>query len=278
MYKESHLTTNDNKYIFIREWIPENDPKAIIFYVHGLGSHSGRMAFWAEKFNHEGFAFIAHDHRGHGKSGEKRGFPKKFNYLVNDTRLMVKRLREAFPDKKIILYGHSLGGSVAINYVISEAQTADALIVTSPWLKLTHPPKKSLITLINILNKFLPGLTVSNKLDSKDLSRNEDVAVKYREDPLVHDQISAGLLKTAHEAGLHALRNVYKINCPFLIMHGSADNITSHKASENYVMNTSDRTHLKIWEGAYHELHNEPEKEDVFNYIIEWIRNSKLLD
>src|SRR6056297_1536508 len=133
MYKESHLTTNDNKYIFIREWIPENDPKAIIFYVHGLGSHSGRMAFWAEKFNHEGFAFIAHDHRGHGKSGEKRGFPKKFNYLVNDTRLMVKRLREAFPDKKIILYGHSLGGSVAINYVISEAQTADALIVTSPW-------------------------------------------------------------------------------------------------------------------------------------------------
>jgi len=61
-------------------------------------------------------------------------------------------------------------------------------------------------------------------------------------------------------------------------MHGSADNITSHKASENYVMNTSDRTHLKIWEGAYHELHNEPEKEDVFNYIIEWIRNSKLLD
>lgn len=278
MYNESHLTTNDNKYIFIREWIPENDPKAIILYVHGLGSHGGRMATWAEKFNHKGFAFIAHDHRGHGKSDEKRGFPKKFNYLVNDTKLMVKRLREAFPDKKIILYGHSLGGNVAINYVISETQTADALIVTSPWLKLAHPPGKSLITLINILNKFLPGLTVSNQLDSKDLSRNGGVAAKYREDPLVHDKISAGLLKTAYEAGLHALRNVYKINCPFLIMHGSADNITSCKASENYVMNTSDRTHLKIWEGAYHELHNEPETEEVFNYIINWISNTKLID
>jgi alpha-beta hydrolase superfamily lysophospholipase len=260
MYNESHLKTDDNKLIFIREWIPEKDPKAIILYVHGLGSHSGRLEPWAKRFNQQGIAFIAHDHRGHGKSDEKRGQPKKFSYLVRDTKLMMKRLREQFPEKKIILYGHSLGGNIAINYVISETFTADALIVTSPWLKLVAPPSKLLFFMINFLDKVLPGLTFSNRLNADDISRDEQAVEAYRQDPLVHDQISAGLFKSAYEGGLHALRNVYKINCPFLIMHGNADKITSHKSSENFVMNTSDRTHLKIWEGAYHELHNEPEK------------------
>jgi len=276
-YTEYFKTTADRKKLFVREWMPEGNPVALVLYVHGLGSHSGRMDHWAERFNKADLAFIAYDQRGHGKADGKRGAPKKFSMLVEDLRWMMQSLRETYPTLKIILYGHSMGGSVAINYVISEAYTADALITTSPWLRLVKPPPDTLIKIIAPLTRVFPLLTLSNRLDPNDISSDPAEVEKYKNDPLVHDRISIGLFKTTYEGGLNALRNVYKINCPFLIMHGTADRITSARASENYVMNTSDRTHLKLWEGAFHELHHEKHRDEVFTYITEWLKSHKLL-
>ena len=59
-------------------------------------------------------------------------------------------------------------------------------------------------------------------------------------------------------------------------MHGSGDQITSHNASENFVANTSDRTQLKIWEGLRHELHNEFEYREIFEYLFSWITKLKI--
>jgi alpha-beta hydrolase superfamily lysophospholipase len=257
--------------------MPEEDPRALVLYVHGLGSHSGRMDHWAERFVENGIGFIAYDQHGHGKSTGKRGTPKHFRILVEDLRNTMNWLREHFPGKKIILYGHSLGGNVVINYVISETYTADALITTSPWLRLVHPPSAALIRILSPLTSILPLLTLSNGLNANDISRVPEEVKKYTDDPLVHDRISIGLFKSTFDAGFHALRNVYKINCPYLIMHGTADNITSHKASEQFVMNTSDRTRIKLWEGAFHELHHEEQREEVFRYIIEWLNEHHLV-
>jgi len=275
-YKDSFKSTPDKKNLFVREWIPEKTPTAIILFVHGLGSHSGRLDHWAERFAEKMIGFVAFDQRGHGKSDGKRGHPKNVNKLIEDTKMMVEMLRIEFPDIPVILYGHSMGGNIAINYVISTTKTVDALIATSPWLKLTNPPSKALVKILKPLVKIAPGLTISNGLDPKDISRVKNETDKYDKDPLVHGKISIGLFSTIEEAGLNALRNVYKINCPFLLMHGTADNITSHKTSEEYVMNTSNRTRLKLWEGAYHELHHEEQHNEVFDYIIQWLKENKL--
>ena len=141
-YKHSWFTTADKKKLYLQEWIPEKDPTALILYVHGLGSHGGRLDHWAERFVKQGVAFFAYDQRGHGKSDEKRGYPTHIKYLIQDVKAMVAQLRETYPDKPVILYGHSMGGAIAINYVISTTFTVDALIVTSPWLKLVKPPSK----------------------------------------------------------------------------------------------------------------------------------------
>ena len=271
-YKHSWFETGDKKKLYLQEWIPEKDPTALILYIHGLGSHGGRLDHWAERFVSQGIAFFAYDQRGHGKSDGKRGHPTHIKYLINDVKALVEHLRGAFPKKPVILYGHSMGGTVAINYVISTTYTVDALIVTSPWLKLVNPPSRTLIRLIKPLLKIAPGISLPNGLDPKDISRDEQEVRKYAEDPLVHNKISIGLFKSTFDAGINALRNVYKINCPFLIMHGRGDRITSAKASEEYVMNTSDRTRLKLWEGAYHELHHEPNREEVFAYITGWLK------
>lgn len=270
-YKETFKTTTGKREVWTREWMPEQNTRAIVLYVHGLGSHSGRMDHWAERFVRKQIGFIAYDQQGHGKTEGKRGSPKHFSILIEDLRQLMQWIRDEFPDQKVILYGHSMGGNVAINYVISETYTADALIATSPWLKLVRPPSEMLIRLISPLVRIMPQLTLSNGLDANHISRVPEEVRKYSEDPLVHDRISIGLFKSTYEAGFNALRNVYKINCPFLLMHGTADHITSHRASEQFVMNTSDRTRLKLWEGAFHELHHEEQRDEVFEYIIDWL-------
>ncbi len=275
-YKDAYKTNADQGKLFVREWLPEKDPVAVILHVHGLGEHSGRMDHWAERFVKKNIGFISYDQRGHGKSDGKKGSPKHSKKLIEDCKMMVDVLRDEYPDIPLILYGHSLGGNIAINYVISSTSTVDALITTSPWLKLTNPPSKTLLKIIQPLVKVAPGMTIPNGLDHNDISSVEEEVQKYTNDPLVHGKISIGLFSSVNEGGLNALRNVYKINCPFLLMHGTADKICSPKASEEYVINTSDRTRLKLWEGGYHELHHDTMHQEVFDYIIQWFKESKI--
>ena len=113
--KESYISNADGQNLFVREWLPEKNPKAIILYVHGLGSHSGRMGHWAERFIEEGIGFIAYDQLGHGKSDGKRGNPKHARKLIRDLGTIVRKIEEAYPKVTLVLYGHSMGGKVAMN-------------------------------------------------------------------------------------------------------------------------------------------------------------------
>ena len=266
------LNTPDNKTLFAQSWEDgKNDGKTILM-VHGLGEHSGRYEHWAELFVGQGFNFMSFDLRGHGKSSGKRGHAKSMEILLDDIDLVMEKTRELFNGSKVILYGHSLGGNLVLNHVIRRNRPVDALIVTSPWLKLVKEPSAAVLATASIANKIIPSCAIPNGLNADDLSHNPEVCKKYTTDPLNHNKISFRLFNEIYHGGYHALRNVYKINYPFLLMHGTEDKITSPKASENYVMNTTARTHLKLWEGQYHELQNEFIYKEVFEYIIEWLK------
>ena len=247
-----------------------------IIMVHGLGEHGGRYEHWAEKFTSEGYNFVCPDLKGHGRSEGKRGHISSMNAYLDDLAETGRFINEVFPGNSVILYGHSLGGTIALNYVILRNPPIKALITTSPWLRLMKEPTPPLSVVAAFLNKFLPFIALSNGLDPFALSHDPEVGRKYKSDPLVHDRISARLFHVASDGGQNALRNIYKINCPYLIMHGTSDSITSSKASENYVLNTSSRTRLKLWDSQYHELHNEFIKDEVFDYISNWLKEHKL--
>jgi len=274
--QDAEVLTPDHKKLFVKKWMPDETPGAIILMVHGLGEHIERYAPWAERFVNSGIGFIGYDQRGHGLSDGKRGMPINSSFLLKDARMMLTETRKAFPGIPVIMYGHSMGGNVAINFAISETGSIDALIATSPWLQLASPPSPLLKGLASILNIVAPGLTLSNGLDPSHISRVPAEVEKYAGDPLVHPKISAGLFHSLDASGKKAMNSANKINCPFLLMHGTGDRITSWKASEVFVMNTGKPARLKLWEGAYHELHHEPERDEVFDYIIQWLREYKL--
>jgi alpha-beta hydrolase superfamily lysophospholipase len=242
----------------------------VINIIHGLGEHSSRYADWAGKLAVEGYIVRSFDHRGHGRSEGRKGHGN-YDKIIQDIGEFVDEGRIQYPSLPVFIYGQSLGGNFVLNYSIKTEKSPDGLIVTSPWLELSQPPSAILRRFVFIMSKVIPGILASNRIGIEDLSRDLRIVHNYKTDPLVHDRISLQMFRHCYEAGLRASRSIYKINVPLLVMHGSEDNVTSCAATRRFVQNTSSSTSYIEWEGSYHELHNDLDRDKVFNSILDWL-------
>jgi len=271
IHREFEWLSKDKKKIYAQSWEPDQKPSLVLNIIHGLGEHSGRYGRWAELFTEKKIAVLASDLAGHGRSEGRRGHIKSYQVFLDQIDLQLEKSDELFPLSNRILYGHSMGGNLVINYAMSKDPPISALIAASPWLRLTSEPPAYILLLLAVLKPFFPGLRVKSKIDNAFRSHDPVINQAAKEDPLMYGMISVKLFDQFYKKGFYALKNVYKINRPFLLMHGSDDRITSHEASIEIVNNTGKLTRLKIWDGLYHELHNEFEYKDIFDYIISWL-------
>jgi len=255
-------------------WEPQEKPKALINLVHGFGEYSERYNFWAMRFVEKGYVVHAIDNRGHGKSEGKRGHVNKHDEFLNDIDVLVKESNVLYPDLPQFIYGHSLGGNIVTNYILKRNHDFKGAILSSPWFKLSFNPSALTIFFARILQKVYPKFTQLSKLDVKGISHDPQVIDAYIKDPLIHEKISARMFFEIYNAGLWALANSGKLTIPVLIQHGTGDNITSYKASKEFFKNAKEKgkdIEYKEWVELYHELHNEKEKDDIFEFIYNWI-------
>jgi len=191
--------------------------------------------------------------------------------LMDDIATFFKQVDERFPGLPRFLYGHSLGGNLVLNYTLRRKPDLRGVIATGPWLELAFQPPASQVRLGRIMNGIAPGFTQHSKLDTKGLSHDQAVVTAYENDPLVHDKISARLFVNTYESGLWALDHAAEFPLPLLLMHGAADPITSAKGSQKFAEKAGDKVTLKVWDGMYHEIHNELEQKQVFAYMLDWL-------
>jgi len=269
--QEWNWQISDGLPMYSKDWKPEGKPKAVVCLVHGLGEHIGRYEHVAAALTSKGYVLSGFDLRGHGKSGGPRGHTPSYDALMDDIAKFLDKAEEHFPGLPRFLYGHSLGGNLILNYPLLRKSTLAGVISTGPWIKLSFQPPASKISLAKIMNGILPGFSQPNGLETAALSRLPEVVTAYVNDPLVHDRISARMFLTVYEAGLWALEHASEIKMPILIMHGGADRITSLEASREFAEKAGEQVTLHIWEGLYHEIHNEPEQADVFKVMVEWL-------
>jgi len=269
--QEWNWQTSDGLPMYSKDWKPEGKPKAVVCLVQGLGEHIDRYEHVAAALTSKGYVLSGFDLRGHGKSGGPRGHTPSYDALMDDIAKFLDKAEKHFPDLPCFLYGHSLGGNLILNYPLLRKSTLAGVISTGPWIKLSFQPPASKIGLAKIMNGILPGFSQPNGLETAALSRLPEVVTAYVNDPLVHDRISARMFLTVYEAGLWALEHASEIKMPILIMHGGADRITSPEASREFAEKAGEQVTLHIWEGLYHEIHNEPEQADVFKVMVEWL-------
>ena len=268
--KEFNWTTSSNENIYAYHW-EIDEPKAVICLVHGLGEHLHRYQQMAAYYNDNGYAIMSFDNIGHGKSGGARGHTPSFKIYMENIDNLVAAAEKEYPLLPKFIYGHSMGGNLVLNYCLKNNPKIAGLITTGAWILLPKKPPALQVGIGKVLRNIFPSVLQSNKLDPSLVSRSKEVVQQYINDPLVHDKISlnAGIemLNAANWLASYQGHN----DMPILLMHGKEDVITSPRGSELLAESlTGDVLHAE-WDGLYHEIHNEPEKTEVFDFTIKWI-------
>ncbi len=256
---------------YVQGWEPEKKPKAVIALIHGFGEHTGRYAHVGEAFNQAGYALIGFDLRGHGKSSGARGHTSSYDALMDDIADFMKLIEMRYPGLPRFLYGHCMGGNQVLNFCLRRKPDVGGVIATGPWLKLAFDPPPLQITLVKVMNNIAPGFTQKAPMETAALSHDQKIVDAYNNDPLVHSKISPRLFISIYESGLWALDHAGEFSVPLLLMHGTADRVTSSAASAEFAKRAGKTVTWLPWEGFYHEIHNELEKAEVLKTMISWL-------
>lgn len=268
------LKTIDGLKLYGQGWEPESGLTAVVCLIHGVGEHSSRYEHVAKVFNRAGYALIAFDLRGHGHSEGKRGHAPNYECLMEDISLLIKTARQRHPNQPVFLYGHSLGGNLVIHYALNRKPELAGVVASSPLLRLAYKPPAWKTGILNLMYFLHIQCSLQRGTDDLALSHDLNVVRAKRNDPLWNKLISPQLAVDMLRVGEWNLQHASEFPYPLLVMHGDADRITSAEASREFAKSAGDTCTLKIWKGLYHELHNEPEKQLVLQYALNWL-NSK---
>ena len=271
-HEESTFQTNDGLNLFEQRWQPASEPKAVIVIIHGYAEHSGRYAHVADYLVNHSFAVETFDLRSHGKSDGKKTFIRSFDEFLSDVDLFLKRVKERHPNKKLFLLAHSMGGTIATLFAITRKPDIKGIILSGATLKLSDEISPLLVRMSSIIGKILPRLATI-KVDCDALSHDLEVVKKYDSDPLVY---RGGIPARTGAEFNRAIKLIQKqmefVTLPLLIFSGTADCLSDPEGSKQlYERAQSNDKTLKLYEGLYHEVLNEPEKERVMGDIVEWV-------
>ena len=268
---ESNWQNKAGLNFYIQGWEPEQKPKAVIALIHGFGEHTDRYAHVGEAFNKAGYALIGFDLRGHGKSGGVRGHTPSYDALMDDIADFMALIETRYPGLPRFLYGHSMGGNQVLNFCLRRKPDVVGVIATGPWLKLAFDAPALQLMMAKTINQIAPGFTQNPNLKTAALSHDQKVVDAYNNDPLVHAKISVRLFVGMYKSGLWALDHAGEFSVPLLLMHGTADRITSCAASAEFAIRAGKIVTWHPWDSFYHEIHNEPEKAEVLKTMIGWL-------
>ena len=270
--KESFFDGKEGAKIFEKFWVPEGDYKAVLVIVHGYAEHSGRYAHVARFFCEHGIACAALDHRSHGKSSGKDTEIKNFDDFLDDLQTFIGRVKEQLGEKPLFILGHSMGGAILSYFAISRKPVVNGLIFSGAAVKLSDDFSPLLLSLTSFLGNIVPRMKTI-KLDGNAVSRDPQVVELYNSDSLNYrGGIPARTGAELNRATKFIQAHMTEINQPVLIMYGTEDKLADPEGSKMLYEKASskDKT-IKSYEGLYHEILNEPEKEQVMADILAWI-------
>lgn len=269
--KIGKFQTRDGLQLHYEHWSPPS-PKGNIVFLHGMGDHCGRYGPFVNYFTKRDFRLFLYDQRGHGKSQGKRVFVRKFDHLVEDlTAYLDFSLNGSSDFLPSLLVAHSFGGQVALNFLARHPKRFQAACVISPCLEVALTCPKWMEKLGKMMLPVWPGMKLKNLTNPDLLSHDQTVVQNYKNDPLVSTYVTIGI---GNEL-MNNLQTIYglcnQIRTPLLMLHALEDHYCSVEGTKRFFKELRlEKKRLKLYEGMYHELLNEVQKEEVFREIENW--------
>jgi len=237
------------------------DPRAVVLIAHGYAEHLGRYREFITHLTDHGLAAAAIDHRGHGQSGGPRGHCGDFHELVEDLHTLAAHAGRWWPRARRLMFGHSLGGLIALLYLLRYPETVGAAALSAPALRAREVGPRGLRWIALVLGRVAPRVGFTTRLDPAALSRDPAVGAAYVADPLVHRRATAGFVRALLAAQAVVHRDAPRLRVPLLILQGDADRLVDPAAAEELARRLTCPHELRMLPGYYHELLNEPERE-----------------
>lgn len=269
---ETSFETHNGLTLFARRWTPSEKPRAVVLLVHGYAEHSGRYDHVAGTFARQGAAVYAYDQRGHGRSDGRQAYVDHFEQYLADLTLFRQQIPEPHSDLPVFLFGHSMGGLIALLYVLNLRPSFQGLVLNAPALEINPDLAPLLRPIAQGVGRLFPTLpTVRSPRNA--ISRDPSVVEAAQNDPLNYTgrtpaRTGAELLR----AGSEARSRLDELNMPFLVLHGTSDPLATPAWSERLHRRAGaeDKT-LKLYRGLYHETFNEPERDQVLEDLGTWL-------
>jgi len=260
--------------IYYQSWLPDGAVKAVLLVVHGAAEHSGRYMNIVNHFVPLGYAVYSLDHFGHGRSDGQRVYVESFDDYIKPLNTFYTMVRRWQPDKPIFILGHSLGGLIETYYLLDHQKEFTGAVVSAPSIKIQDTISPMTITMGKLLSKITPkaGLLA---LDAKAVSKDPAVVEAYVTDPLVYTgKLTARLAAEMLRAMQRVTDEVGTISLPMIIVQGKADRLVDPSGAQMlYDKSSSTDKTLKMYDGLYHEVFNEPEREQVLADVEEWLES-----
>ncbi len=269
---EGHRDLASGRSAYWQAWLPPDHARAIIVIVHGIHEHSGRYAHVGTRLAGAGFASYAADHRGHGRSDGRRANLERMALIVDDLGSFVRFAAERHPGLPVFMVGHSLGGLIALQYATEQGSALAGLVLSGPLVEVTVG-SALLKRLAGVLSALAPNLGVTALDVDEKISRDPEVVRSYREDPLVY----LGKVKARTGAEILATTLVLparlpRLSVPLLLLHGTGDEICAPAGSTmvHDRVTSPDKT-MRHYPDLYHEVFNEPERDEVLTDLVCWL-------
>lgn len=263
--------------IFHQSWLPDTEPEAVILLVHGLGEHSGRYMNVVNHLVPQGFVICALDHQGHGKSEGQRKYITTFDEYIHTLEDFSARVRAEYPQLPVFLLGHSMGGLIAVRYLLEHQYEFRGAVISAPAIKVSDNVSSTTIWMGKLMSATLPKLGLI-PINPAGVSRDPAVVSAYLDDPLVFKgktsaRLAAEILKNMH----YVLDHAHQITLPMLIVQGDADVIVD-PAGAGLLRDAvgGQNVQLNVYNGLYHEVFNEPEHADVLADVADWLHAQRV--
>ena len=269
------LTTRDGLRLYVQRWPAPGVAHSTVQIVHGLGEHIGRYGALAAVLNAAGWHVAGHDHRGHGRSEGARGTIAGPQSLLADLSAVSDHVRDG---SRLVLLGHSLGGLIAARFVAEGLRSraerwqrdVDGLVLSSPALDPGLGVAQRL--LLAVARRLAPDLRLSNGLKPEWVCRDPEVVRLYVADPLVHDRVTARLVDFIVDASKLVRSRAARWQVPTLLMWAGADRCVAPAGSAAFAAAApASMVTAQAFPGLYHEIFNEPEREQVLAHLTRWL-------
>jgi alpha-beta hydrolase superfamily lysophospholipase len=272
--RRGSITTTDGLSLHAQWRRPEAaSPRAAVVLVHGYAEHCGRYGGVARALADAGALVYAYDQRGFGRSGGRRAYVDTFDQYLDDLAHVLSFVRARTPDVPLFLFGHSMGGLVALKYVLDRSPTVAGLMLSAPALEINPDLAPLLRRLAHLLGRLAPTLPTVRSPEGA-LSRDPAVVEAAQTDPLnYHGRIPARTGAELLRAGADVRGRLDTLTRPFLVLHGTADPLAEPKWSRRLYARAAapDKT-LRLYEGSYHEPFHDYDRAEVLADLSAWLR------